>query len=101
MWTRYALAFFVTFALEAVVMILLCPRGLKLRRIPDVLFVNLITHPIGTVLVADFGWPWPLVETGVLVTEATLYRFVSGFTKSRAVLVAVAANAATALLSFL
>lgn len=98
--TRYLYALGLTIGIEVAIALLIIPREMWKRRLGDVVLANLVTHPLATVAVWRLGIPWLVAEVAVTAGEAVIYRFVSGFAWSRAVLLSFACNAVTASLSF-
>lgn len=89
-----------TIAVEVLIALLIVPRAMWRHRIGDVVLANLVSQPLATLAVYDFATPWIVAELGVAVGEAVIYRYLSGFAWSRAVLLSVTCNAVTAALSF-
>jgi hypothetical protein len=89
-----------TIAVEVAIALLIIPRALWRRRISDVVLVNLASHPLATLAVRDFAVTWIVAELLVTAGESVIYRYLSHFSWSRAILLSVACNSMTAALSF-
>jgi hypothetical protein len=99
--THYFFTLGLTVVVEVLVALLLMPRGSRRRRIGDVVLANLISHPLATLAVRNYGLPWLAAELAVAVLETLVYRSLSGFVWRRAILISLACNAVTAAMSFL
>lgn len=67
----------------------------------DVPLVNLMTHPIATIAIRNFGASFTRVEILVVCTEFLAYRYVTRMTWIQAALLSVVANGATIVLSLI
>jgi hypothetical protein len=99
--TGYFFLLGLTIAVEVAVALAIMPRALWRTRLGDVVLANLVSHPLATLAVTDFEVPWIVAEAAVTAGEAAIYRLLSGFTWRKAILLSLACNAVTAVLSFL
>ena len=97
---RYLETLGITIAVEVAIALLIIPRSLWRSRIGDVVLVNLASHPLATLAVRNFALPWIVAELLVTAGEAVIYRYLSGFSWRRAILLSIACNSVTAALSF-
>ena len=97
---RYLETLGLTIVVEAAIALLIIPRSLWRSRIGDVVLVNLASHPLATLAVRNFAVPWIVAEILVTAGEAVIYRYLSGFSWGRAILLSIACNSVTAALSF-
>lgn len=86
-----------TILVEAAIAWQLSKRSTDVLR--DLVLLNLVTHPIGTLLVGDHV-PWIQVEAMIIVVEALGYRWVTRFSWWSAVQLSVACNVVTAAIGF-
>lgn len=99
----YLTLLLVTLLLELLVVAALAPRALRRRSLLVCLFLNLLTHPLATLV---FVWQvssepgvWLLIEVVVTLSEYLGYRIVAGLSVPRAALLTVSCNLLTAMLS--
>lgn len=95
----YPLALAATLACEVPIAL-----GLGQRRrhvAATALFANLLTHPLATLLLLQWGHrlAFGLVEFAVIAVEALAYQRVAGLGVGRALTISVATNVTTAVLS--
>ena len=88
-----------TLLLELLVAAMLAPPRIRGQVLAAVAAVNLITHPVASILHAGGPGSWIALEAGVLLTEAALLLWSTALTPGRGWALALAANAATALMA--
>jgi hypothetical protein len=104
--TTWLWTFAGTLAIESLVVAALCvgcrvPRARLARWLQVCVATNLLTHPVGTVLLWTTPVDWFVVEVVVVVVEALWYRAILGVSGLRAAAVAGAANVASAAFAIL
>lgn len=96
----YLPALLVTMCVESLLALLLAPPGTRRRSVLACAALNLLTHPLGTLVMLHANAPFSLLEATIAAVEYLGYRKLVGMRPGRALTLAVTANALTAALSF-
>jgi hypothetical protein len=88
-----------TIAIELPVAMVFLPSKLRMRAIPVVICMNMVTHPLAWQAVS-FGVSWWLVEGAVAIAEALIFAGLFPSIRVRAAVTALGANIVTAAIGF-
>lgn len=92
---RYETALALTLAVEVPLALALVGEGARRRAAWDAPLLNLLTHPLACAAYVRLAAPLAAVEVVVTLVEAAGYRWVTGLTARRALLVSAVCNAVT------
>ena len=90
-----------TLGLESLVVLSLSPRGQRRRAFHACLALNLLTHPLATLVILQANAPFSLLQVVIIGVEYLGYRSLVGLGAPRAICLAVLANSLSAVVEIL
>ncbi len=98
---RYEVALALTLLIEVPMALALVGASARRRALWDAPLLNLLTHPLACAAYLRLAAPLLLVEVVVTLVEAAGYRWVTGLSARRALLVSTVCNVTTTALGVL